>query len=188
MIHEAIPHPQTLPSWTAGPQGSFLQRTCSCGGGGTECEECKKDHMQRHAAAPAGVSGSAAIPPAVHETLRREGSPLDTQTRADMEPRFGHDFSRVRVHDDAQASDSARAVSVHAYTVGSDIVFQSGLYAPSGAKGRELLAHELAHVVQQNSGALMRSGIDQGPSDPLEIAADKMAQHALGSENGDRHA
>lgn len=184
MTHEAVLRPQAQATPT---QNSFLQRTCSCGGGGTECEECKKDHMQRRASASA-VSSPASIPPVVHETLRREGSPLDARTRADMEPRFGHDFSRVRVHDDAQASESARAVNAHAYTVGRDIVFQTGLYAPSGRQGRELLAHELAHVVQQNSGALMRSGIDHGPSDPLEIAADNMAKHALASQNGDHHA
>ena len=117
MIHEAVSLPQTRPAApAAASRNSFLQRACSCGGGGSECEECKKDRMQRHSAAPSAVSGAAAIPSAVHETLSREGAPLDARTRAFMEPRFGHDFSRVRVHDDAQASDSARAVGADAYT------------------------------------------------------------------------
>jgi hypothetical protein len=69
-----------------------------------------------------------------------------------MEPRFGHDFSRVRVHTDARAARSARAVSALAYTVGQDVVFAAGKYAPASTVGRELLAHELTHVVQQSSG------------------------------------
>jgi len=67
-----------------------------------------------------------------------------------MESRFGHDFSRVRVHIDAQADESAQAINALAYTVGRDIVFAAGQYAPETTKGRRLLAHELAHVMQQN--------------------------------------
>ena len=67
-----------------------------------------------------------------------------------MEPRFGHDFSRVRVHTGARAAESAQAVSALAYTVGRDVVFGAGQYAPATARGAGLLAHELAHVVQQS--------------------------------------
>ena len=88
-------------------------------------------------------------PPIVHEVLRAPGKPLDAATRAYMEPRFGQDFSRVRVHDDARAGRSARAVNALAYTVGSDIVFAQGQRAPGVPSGRQLLAHELTHVVQQ---------------------------------------
>src|SRR5262249_43583700 len=63
-----------------------------------------------------------------------------------------HDFSRVRVHTDGKAAESARAVNALAYTVGADIVFAGGQYAPSTASGQRLLAHELAHVVQQSAG------------------------------------
>jgi hypothetical protein len=66
-----------------------------------------------------------------------------------MEPRFGHDFSRVRVHADARAADSARAVNALAYTVGRDVVFGGGQYVPQSAAGLRLIAHELVHVVQQ---------------------------------------
>jgi len=69
-----------------------------------------------------------------------------------MEQRFGHDFSRVRVHADAKAQMSAQAVNANAYTVGNDIVFASGRYLPGLAEGRRLLAHELTHVVQQRRG------------------------------------
>jgi hypothetical protein len=80
------------------------------------------------------------------------GTPLDTDTRADMESRLGHDFSDVRVHTDSRAHDSARAVNAYAYTVGSNIVFQRDKYDTSSTEGRTMLAHELTHVVQQRSG------------------------------------
>ena len=92
---------------------------------------------------------TVSIPPIVHETLFSTGQPLDAATRTVMEPRFGHDFSQVRVHTDAQAAESARAVNALAYTVGRDLVFGAGQYAPATPEGRQLIAHELAHVIQQ---------------------------------------
>jgi len=89
-------------------------------------------------------------PPVVHEELDASGQPLDAEVRAFMEPRFGHDFSRVRVHTDGRAAESAREVAALAYTVGRDVVFGTRQYAPATREGRQLLAHELAHVVQQN--------------------------------------
>jgi hypothetical protein len=84
------------------------------------------------------------------ETLSYERQPLDGETRAYMEPRFGHDFSRVRIHADAQAAEEARALNARAYTVGQEIFFGQGEYASQSAEGRWLLAHELTHVVQQS--------------------------------------
>ena len=134
-----------------------LQRKCACGGaqGPTgPCEECGKkrlslQRMRLDAAHP--VDGGFA-PPIVQDVLRSPAVSLDPQTRAFMEPHFGHDFSRVRIHADAGASQAADVVQAHAFTVGGDIVFGSGKFAPSTPAGRKLLAHELAHVVQQ-SGA-----------------------------------
>jgi hypothetical protein len=83
--------------------------------------------------------------------LHTPGRPLDAATRAFMEPRLGGDFSRVRVHTDAQAGESARAVNALAYTVGRDIVFAAAQYAPTIAAGRSLLAHELIHTIQQRA-------------------------------------
>jgi hypothetical protein len=80
------------------------------------------------------------------------GRPLDAGIRAFMEPRFGRDFGGVRVHTDAGAAESARAMDALAYTRGADVVFDTGRYAPGTAEGRGLLAHELAHVVQQEQG------------------------------------
>jgi hypothetical protein len=92
------------------------------------------------------------IPAVVDEVLLSPGQPMDTDTRDYMEPRFGQDFSDVRVHTDARAAQSARAVNALAYTVGRDVVFASGNYAPATTAGRKLLAHELTHVVQQSNG------------------------------------
>ncbi len=89
------------------------------------------------------------VPPIVHEVLRSPGKPLDQDTRAFFEPRFGHDFSHVRVHHDTQAAESARAVDALAYTVGRNIVFAPGQYTPETSDGKRLLSHELTHVVQQ---------------------------------------
>jgi hypothetical protein len=109
----------------------------------------------------AGTPGSAPadVPPIVDEVPAEPGSVLDPRARAFMEARFGCDFGHVRVHQGKKAADSARAVNAQAYTVGSDVVFGPGRYAPGTEHGRHLLAHELAHVVQQ-SGSLSRKPVD----------------------------
>jgi len=76
------------------------------------------------------------------------GRPLSSATRNFFEPRFGFDFSRLRIHTDAEAAQSARALNADAFTIGRDIVFGAGRYAPHTSAGQRLLAHELAHVVQ----------------------------------------
>jgi hypothetical protein len=96
-------------------------------------------------------SSTLEVPETVHETLGTEGQPLEDETRAFMEPRFGHDFSRVRIHTDDRAVKSAELVNALAYTVGSDIVFNTGQYTPSTHAGKHLLAHELTHVIQQQN-------------------------------------
>jgi hypothetical protein len=98
---------------------------------------------------PLGGVTLAASPRAVRDVARSTGQPLDAGTRAFMEARFGHNFSRVQVHSDTRAAESADAAKARAYTVGNDIVFGRGEYAPGTAKGRRLMAHELTHVVQQ---------------------------------------
>lgn len=96
---------------------------------------------------------SAVAPPSVQHVLEQSGEPLSDSSRALFEPRFGHDFGQVRVHRDAAATSSAREVDAHAYTVGRNVVFGQGRYTPDSRAGRELLAHELAHVVQQDGVA-----------------------------------
>lgn len=104
-------------------------------------------HVQRRAAGR--ETGVVEAPPIVHDVLNSSGQPLDTATRAFFESRFDHDFSRVRIHTDEQAAQSARSVQAAAYTVGQHVVFGLSQYAPHDPKGRHLLAHELAHTIQQ---------------------------------------
>ena len=133
-----------------------VQRKCECGGSAGasgECEECKKKDkeeaktLQRKAD---GVADTDLAPPIVHEVLNSPGQPLDRATREYFEPRFGADFSQVRVHADARAAESASVVHALAYTVGQDIAFRQGCYSPQAIEGKTLLAHELAHTLQQH--------------------------------------
>jgi hypothetical protein len=96
-------------------------------------------------------AGQMAVPSAVRETLYSPGQPMDLATRRFMESRMDHDFSQVRVHADTNAKKSANVMGARAYTVGSNVVFGNGQYAPGTSAGRHLLAHELTHVVQQQS-------------------------------------
>lgn len=139
------------------------QRTCACGGGCPACQngqlthehlQTKHDHTHNF--------GEIAAPPIVHEVLRSSGQPLDTSTREFMESRFGHDFSRVRVHNNARASESARAVNALAYSVGRDIVFSNERYQPGTTNGRHLLAHELTHVIQQSPNVVRQKPVPAG--------------------------
>jgi hypothetical protein len=125
-------------------------------------------------------SVQTAVPPIVHEVLASPGQPLDTATRAFMEPRFGHDFSRVRVHSDSRAAESARAVNALAYTVAQDVVFGEGRYAPHTSEGRKLLVHELTHVVQQGTTTFSANEPIElsGPQDASERQADAFAAAA----------
>lgn len=104
------------------------------------------------------------------------GSPMAPDIRAEMEARLGHDFSDVRVHTDAAAHESAASVNAHAYTVGSNVVFQRDRYDPGSTQGKTMLAHELTHVTQQRAGEVdgtpTAGGISiSDPSDRFERAA-----------------
>ncbi|HSS22520.1 MAG TPA: DUF4157 domain-containing protein [Pyrinomonadaceae bacterium] len=159
---------------TSAPRMS-LQRKCACGGSSGlsgACGECdRKKLLQRSAVGPA-----TGVPPIVHEVLRSPGQPLDAKTRACMEPRFGHDFSKVRVHTDARAAESARAVNARAYSVGREVVFGSGQYLPHTPEGSKLLAHEMTHVVQQGSSASFSELVVGPPDSAAEREADAMAE------------
>lgn len=170
---------QTANNPTSDQKGS-LRRTCACGeqSGGGGCSDCEKKKLslaRSIRSANPTTPHSNDVPPIVHDVLRSSGEPLDAATRAYFEPRFGHDFSRVRVHTDEQAAESARLVNARAYTVGDNVVLGSGQYLPSSASGRRLLAHELTHVVQQaNSGLALPLTISE-PSDRNERQADQVA-------------
>jgi hypothetical protein len=154
-------------------RGGLLQRKCACGRhtvAGGECAECQKKRLQRKAGHQAEPDTA---PPIVHEVLRSPGQPLDEGTRAFMEPRFGQDFSQVRLHTDARAAESARAVNALAYTVGRDVVFGVGQYAPYTSPGQRLIAHELAHTVQQQYLHTIPIGISKP-----DTASEYQAEHA----------
>ena len=127
----------------------------------------------------ASDAGQMAAPPIVHEVLRSPGQPLDASTRAFMEARFGHDFAHVRVHHDAKAAESARAVQARAYTVGQSVVFGEGNFAPTTRQGRELLGHELSHTIQQRSGSSAPTAFADSPA--IFEATATAAAHAVAS-------
>jgi Domain of unknown function (DUF4157) len=168
---------------SAPPARGLLQRKCACGQhtmAGGKCEECGKKRLQRRAASQAE---SAEVPSIVHDVLRSPGQPLDTATRAFMEPRFGHDFSHVRLHLDGRAAESAHAVDALAYTVGHDIIFGAGQYAPQTFSGQRLLAHELTHTLQQSSNrAVFQGKLSVGlADDAYEREADQFAERVTGA-------
>ena len=126
------------------------------------------------------MASSTNIPPSVHDVLNEPGHPLDAGIRAFMEPRFDQDFSAVRVHTGERAARSTRTVDALAYTVGHDVVFGSGQYAPATPAGRHLMAHELAHVVQQQAG--LASGLQrQATSNGSTVEEEKAAEAAAAS-------
>jgi Domain of unknown function (DUF4157) len=136
------------------PYGILLQRKCACGQhtiSRGECEECSRNREGMLQRAAVSSAPSNAVPSIVHDVLNSPGRSLDAGTRAFMEPRFGHDFSQVRVHTDARAAKSAQEVNALAYTVGRDVVFAREQYEPGTTTGQELLAHELAHTIQQGA-------------------------------------
>jgi len=156
---------------------SRLQRKCACGGSAPEgeCEECKeKQSVLRRKAL--GSDRLDEPPPVVNEALRSPGDPLDTGTRVFFERHFGHNFGGVRVHTDSLAAQSAHAVGARAYTVGNNIVFGAGQHAPATPSGRRLLAHELAHVVQQGRGG---PSVEVSAKPSLEQSAEHAAESAI---------
>lgn len=155
---------------TAKPHGHLIQRKLIVGASDDPLEK----EADRVADQVMSISANAAIgseplriqrftdhgdgplyeaPPSVDQVLSSSGRPLEPELRADMEQRFGHDFSTVRVHAGASAEESARCINAHAYTVGQNIVFGASRAAPGTHEGRRLIAHELAHVVQQSGSA-----------------------------------
>lgn len=171
--------PDVATSRLAFMHAGLLQRKCDCGNHTTSgaCGDCSKSKSSLQRKASNNIDSSG-VPPIVQEVLRSTGQPLDAGTRAFMEQRFGHDFSNVRIHADAKATASARAVNALAYTVGSEVVFDARQYAPETLAGRKLLAHELTHTLQQapSGPALMPASLHLNePDDVHEREADRVA-------------
>ena len=119
--------------------------------------------IQRLATQP---TGNTSAPASVDRALSSTGSPLDSALRQDMEQRFGHDFSRVRIHANAVAEQSAQELNANAYTVGHDIVFAANRFSPATQEGRRLIAHELTHVVQQSGNTMLQRDLALPTTNP----------------------
>ncbi|SHN01300.1 DUF4157 domain-containing protein [Mucilaginibacter sp. OK098] len=132
-----------------------VQRKCA------SCEEEEQGGLQRK------ESGSSVpfVSANVSETLKSPGHSIDTDTQSFMESRFGYDFSKVKIHTDSQANQSAMDLGAFAYTYQNDIVFGQGQYRPDTGGGKKLLAHELTHTLQQNNlnaPAIQRQSVQHG--------------------------
>jgi hypothetical protein len=127
----------------------------------------EEEPLQRRGDGTGGGQVSTEVEDAIHGLAGR-GAPLGEPVRDFMEPRFGADFSAVRVHTDAAAQLLARAVSAQAFTVGRNVVFGAGQYAPDTSSGRRLIAHELTHVVQQGAASQAMARPDSAPLDHEE--------------------
>jgi len=161
---------KAAPSLSFAPKPKLLlQRKCS----NNECTESRQKRLALQRSSTNQAEPSE-VPPIVHEVLRSSGQPLDTATRGFMEPRLGHDFSRVRVHTDARGAESAWTVNALAYTVGHDVVFGAGQYAPHTIEGQKLIGHELTHMVQQEHAAPTNFQIAP-PQDVFEHEANSVA-------------
>jgi uncharacterized protein DUF4157/lysine-specific metallo-endopeptidase family protein len=161
---------------------AVIQRQCACGqhSGAGECDQCKKKRisLSRQAAG----AGPVSVDSRVRSALESPGQPLEKETRSLMESRFHHDFSSVRVHTGTRAEESASALQANAYALGRDVVFGHGRYNPSSEDGLHLIAHELAHVVQQQHAPAPGPQTDLEVSEPgdaaereAESAADRVA-------------
>jgi len=129
-----------------------LRRKCSACDEAVQrkCASCEEEDAKLQKKADGRTVSAREAPAIVHDVLSSPGRPLEPSTRAFFEPRMGYDLSQVRVHGGSKAAESATAVNALAYTIGSHIVFADGQYAPGRLDGNRLLAHELAHVVQQD--------------------------------------
>ncbi len=158
------------------PEPSVQRKTCACGrpmGPDGMCEECKRKRLKIQRKEN-GDAGGTAAPAIVNQVLAQPGRLLDMSARNYMESRFGQDFGGVRVHTDGLAERSAWEMDALAYTVGQNVVFGSGQYRPNSSSGRQLLAHELTHVVQQG-GARISSSFDALKIDALRSSTEMEA-------------
>ena len=162
-----------------------VQRKCSCGASAEvsgECEECKQKQEEQTVQRKSTEAGSPALaPPIVHEVLNSPGQPLDKPTRDFFEPRFGYDFSRVRLHVGARAAESAHAVRAQAYTVGRDVVLGQSHYSTNSDGARKLLAHELAHVMQQSGAGTVSGRVLAGSSLRLRASQEAVQRQCSAS-------
>ena len=168
----AAPSAAANPITAAKSPAAAVQRKCA-----SRAEEDDL-HLQRKESSPTPIQSP---PPIVGQVLNSSGQPLESGARKFMEARFGSQFEAVRIHSDTRAAESARLINATAYTVGNDLVFSSGNYSPHSAPGRRILAHELAHVIQQRRGGAAAASADSGGR--LEHAAGEAARGVMQGES-----
>ncbi|HSE43238.1 MAG TPA: DUF4157 domain-containing protein [Acidobacteriota bacterium] len=175
------------PSISHQPYSPFVGRVCS------ECEEElrrqpteeEEEAVQTKSSSRKNLEASSDVESKI-KSVRSGGQPIPESVRAYFEPRFGRNFSQVRLHNDPDASESARSINALAYTIGQDVVFGSGQYSPETESGRKLIAHELTHVVQQskqNSEKISRKvsvmDFDQPISNPGGVGINQSNEEAV---------
>jgi Domain of unknown function (DUF4157) len=153
-----------------------IQRKCSA------CEDDEKIVQRKSVSSSSGLPSQS--PAHVGNAVSSGGHSLDNETRGFFESRMNHDFGNVRVHDNSSAAQSARAINAYAYTLGNNIVFGKNEYQPNTQKGKRLLAHELAHVLQKNN-SIHRYTIEDCPEDADTLIGEtipksiEMLEHAI---------
>jgi hypothetical protein len=164
-----------MSKFAVGAKPAKAQRPTHSNVGAVERRNSLGSHLcvQRAAAGPAVHPNASSL---VRDVANTSGQPLDAKTKEFMEPRFGHDFSGVRIHADEAAARATRAVNAHAYTTGSHLAFGAGQYNPTSPRGQRLIAHELTHVIQQASGPVSGTEVEEGLS--VSHAADSFEQRA----------
>lgn len=182
--HELETRPQASPGLLRQVEGEKEERSVAGGSSGVadailRLQRTYGNRYTQGLIARAADSGEAPeVAPEVEESIQRArggGQALDNSAREQMEPAFGVDFGHVRVHTGTEADGLNRAVNARAFTTGQDIFFREGEYSPTSSDGRELLAHELTHVVQQSDGVQRKLSISE-PGDQYEQEADKVAR------------
>jgi hypothetical protein len=114
-----------------------------------KCAHCEEEEKNVHMKSGSNVSNGATVSPTVHDVINSPGQSLDAGTKNFMESRFSYDFGKVQIHNDSLAQQSSKEINALAYTHGNHVVLGSGQYQPNTDAGKQLLAHELTHVIQQ---------------------------------------
>ncbi|MFZ0544804.1 MAG: DUF4157 domain-containing protein [Candidatus Promineifilaceae bacterium] len=172
------------------PEPQVQRKTCACGkpaGPDGLCDDCRRKKQLGIQRKAKGEGGQTAVPANVHKVLQQPGRPLDSSTRQFMESRFGQRFEGVRVHTGGEAAESARSLNARAYTVGRNLVFGGGEYTPGTVTGRRLLAHELAHVIQQGgvTGGTIQRKLQVSPNPSSQSPADDPARRLTSAQRFD---
>ena len=164
-----------------------IHRKCApCEAGDTSCPKCEEEEKVRRKEKPGHAPQVGPTAHAQISALRGGGQPLPPSVRAFFEPRFGADFSQVRLHTNSAAAEAARAIQAKAFTAGQDVAFAAGEYVPDSAVGRKLLAHELTHTLQQKDGASLQSAeLISQRDDPAEREAQSMADNFVHTRDTD---